>query len=190
MCPGELALAEQRALREFWFAQRGEPIHQLLWGNVLDVVTFDEAWGTESVYIAKQRQFDISRIPCNDRVALFEGVTCNGVEFSDILEQWVAEFDGLRIEVPMQRVWDARRDNGVCAVALPLDVLRLVSKGIWTHFCGGGQLPSKRRSNMSKFRAGKEAGHSNSTSIYRASRRQRETNPCDECYVDKNMHVR
>ena len=156
---------EQRALREFWFLQRGEPLRKLLWGKVLALVNFDEAWGSAAEFSRYQSQYDIAKIVCNDRVALFDKVTCNGVEFLDVLESWEADIGDLRVEVSTDH-WDRfdREGVGLCCACLPRDILQLVRAGAWTHFCAGGHLHALHRRFICTHLAGKEASYSSSSS--------------------------
>jgi len=156
---------EQRALREFWFLQRGEPLRKLLWGKVLALVNFDEAWGSAAEFSRYQSQYDIAKIVCNDRVALFDKVTCNGVEFLDVLEFWEADIGDLRVEVSARQAGRFDRDSmGLCCAALPPDILQLVRAGAWTHFCAGGHLHARHRRFICTHLAGKEASYSSSSS--------------------------
>ena len=149
---------EQRALREFWFLQRGEALRKLLWGKVLALVNFDEAWGSAAEFSRYQSQYDIAKIVCNDRVALFDKVTCNGVEFLDVLEFWEADIGDLRVEVSARQAARFDRDSmGLCCAVLPRDILQLVRAGVWTHFCAGGNLHTHYRRCICTHLAGKEA---------------------------------
>ena len=155
---GELASLEQRALREFWFLQRSEPLTSLLWGQILAVARFDVPWGSKEEYPEARRNNDLSRLAADSRDAAFHGVTVDGVEFVDILESWAFEYPGLRVELAHTYAGDVRRLGiGFAVAALPLEVVRLLCAGAWTHFAAGGRLHRAQRRSMATFIAGREA---------------------------------